>query len=358
MPNSSRRQVAVLNQFLPLAGLAIFTLSGAAQSPAHRPPATTTRAWSPALTPDGHPDLQGNWLNKSATPLERPKELEGRPFLTDAEVDELKRRADRLFKNGQNDYAAGDNLFLAALANPERYRSPTSTSNSDDMVEREFDNRTSLIVDPSDGRIPPYTPAGMLRQAAAVAATLGRSFPAGPRNLTPSQRCITFGVPRLGGTFSAGQYGYFQILQAPGYVVIFFEAIHGARIIPLDGRPHLPEKIRTWDGDSRGRWEGNTLLVDTANFSAQSNFMGSAENLHLVERFTIVARDEIRYEITIDDPTTWTRPWTAVVRLKRTEEKLYEFACHEGNAETEAGILLGAHAAEKKGAANTEQEHR
>lgn len=336
----------MLIQFLTLTGLAILTLSAAAQAPAKKP-ATTTKAWSPPLTPDGHPDLQGNWLNRSATPLERPKELEGRPFLTDAEVAELRRRADRLFKNGQNDYAAGDNLFLAVLANPERFKSPTSTSNSDDMVEREFDNHTSLVVDPPDGKIPPYTPSGQQRQAAAVAATLGRSFPAGPQDLTPSQRCITFGVPRVGGTFSAGQYGYFQILQAPGYVVIFFEAINDTRIIPLDGRPHLPANVRTWDGDPRGHWEGITLVVDTANFSAQSNFMGSTENLHLVERFTLVAPGEIRYEITIDDPTTWTKPWTAVVPFKRTEEKLYEFACHEGNAETEASILSGAHAAEK-----------
>jgi hypothetical protein len=330
-------RLPVLNQFLTLAGLAILTLSAIAQTPA-------------SLTPDGRPDLEGNWLNRSATPLERPKELEGRPFLTDAEVAELKRRADRLFKNGQNDYAAGDNLYFAVLANPERYKSPTSTSNSDDMVEREFDNRTSLVVDPPDGKIPPYTPEGQRRRAAAAAANVAGNFPAGPKDLTASQRCITFGVPRLGGTFSAGQYGYFQILQTAGYVVIFYEAINDTRIIPLDGRPHLPQNVRTWDGDSRGRWEGNTLVVDTANFSAESNFMGSAENLHLVERFTMVARGEIRYKITIDDPTTWTKPWTAVVPFKRTEEKLYEFACHEGNAETEASILLGAHAAEKTAA--------
>ena len=289
--------------------------------------------------------------------MERPKELEDRTVLTDAEVDELKRRADRLFKSGKNDYAAGDNLFLAVLANPERYKSPTSTSNSDDMVEREFDNRTSLIVDPPDGRIPPYTPEGRSRQAAAVAATLGKTYPAGPEDLTASQRCITFGIPRLGGTFSAGQYGYFQIFQAPGYVVVFYEAIHDARIIPLDGRPHLPSNVRTWDGDARGRWEGNTLVVDTTNFSAKSNFLGSAENLHFVERFTMVAPDEIRYEITIDDPTTWTKQWTAVVPFKRTEERLYEFACHEGNADTEAGILLGAHASEKTSVEDAGREH-
>ncbi len=309
-------------------------LPAVAQAPA--------KPWIAPKTTFGQPDLQGNWLNRSATPLERPKELEGRSFLTDAEVAEFKKRADRLFKQGHNDYAAGDNLFLAVLANPEHYKSPTATSASEDMVEWEFDNRTSLIVDPADGKIPAYTPEGDRRRAAGVAATLGKSVPRGPEDLTPSQRCITFGVPRLGGTFSSGQYAYLQIFQAPGYVVLFSETIHDARIVPLDGRPHLSAGLRSWNGDSRGRWEGETLVVDTTNFSPHSSFMGSAENLHLVERFTRLAANEIRYEIAIDDATTWTKPWTAMIRLKRTDEKLYEFACHEGNADTEAGILLGA----------------
>lgn len=306
----------------------------------------TVPSWTAPRTGFGQPDLQGTWLNRSVTPLERPKELGGRAFLTDVEVTELKRRADRLFKHGHNDYAAGDNLFNAVLANPEHYKSPTATSTSEDMVDWEFDNRTSLIVDPPDGRIPPYTPEGQRRQAAAVAASLGKNLAASSKDLTPSQRCITFGVPRLGGTFSSGQYAYFQIFQSPSYVMLFFETIHDARIIPLDGRPHLPPNVRTWDGDSRGHWEGETLVVDTANFSPQSNFLGSAENLHLIERFTRIAPDEIRYELTIDDPTTWTRAWSAMIRLKRTEERLYEFACHEGNADTEAGILLGVRATE------------
>ena len=305
------------------------------------------KRWVAPMTSFGQPDLEGNWLNRSATPLERPKELEGRATLTDAEVAEFKKRADRLFKHGHNDYAAGDNLFNAVLANPEHYKSRTATSTSEDMVDWEFDNRTSLITDPPDGRIPPYRPEGQRRQAKAAAATAGTSFAAGPEDLTPSQRCITFGVPRLGGTFSSGQYAYMQIYQAPGYVMLFFETIHDARIVPLDGRPHLPQSIRNWNGDSRGHWEGGTLVVDTTNFSAKSNFLGSAESLHLIERFTRVAENEIRYEITIDDPTTWTKPWSAMIRLKRTGEPLYEFACHEGNADTEAGILLGARAAEK-----------
>src|SRR5579863_450377 len=135
------------------------------------------KRWTASLASFGQPDLQGNWLNRSATPLERPKELEGRAILTDAEVAELKKRADRLFKYGHNDYAAGDNLFNAVLANPEHYKSQTATSTSEDMVTWEFDNRTSLITDPADGRIPPYTPAGQIRRAKAAAATAGTSFP-------------------------------------------------------------------------------------------------------------------------------------------------------------------------------------
>jgi hypothetical protein len=142
---------------------------------------------------------------------------------------------------------------------------------------------------------------------------------------------------------------YYQIVQSPDYVVIVLEAIHDARIIPLEGRPHLPQNVRTWNGDSIGHWDGKTLVVDTTNFSTKSNFMGSAENLHLLERFTRVAPDELRYEMTVDDPTTWTKPWTAVLRLKQTQDKIYEFACHEGNFEIMETMLSGASSQEKTG---------
>lgn len=136
--------------------------------------------------------------------------------------------------------------------------------------------------------------------------------------------------------------GYYQIVQTPEHVVFFMEAIHDARVIPLDGRPHLPENVSTWEGDSRGRWEGNTLVVDTANFSAKTNFLGAGADLHLLERFMLIAPDEIHYEITIDAPNTWVRPWTVMVRLGRTEERMYEFACHEGNAPIMETMLSGA----------------
>lgn len=308
---------------------------------------TVTKTWTPPRTPDGQPDLQGIWLSNSATPLERPKAFEGRPFLTDEEVTELKKRAARIFDvNLNSDFAGGDNVFLAALANPERYKGPNrTTGGSDEMVEREFDNRTSLIVDPSDGRVPPLTPEAQQRRAAAAAA--GQRPPAGPEALNNAVRCITWGVPRLGGNFGAGPYSYYQILQSPGYVVFYMEAGSDTRIIPLDGRPRLPQNLRQWNGSSRGRWEGNTLVVETTNFSSKSNFMGSAEQLHLVERFTRVAPDTIDYEVTLNDPTTWTKSWTAVIRLKQTQNKIYEFACHEGSYYSMLGILGGARTEEK-----------
>jgi hypothetical protein len=305
------------------------------------PLAAQNKPWSAPLAADGHPDLQGAWQSKSATPLERPKELEGRQFLTDAEVAELTHRAERIFKDGRSDAATGDNVFLAALADTATFKSATSTGDSS-TVDREFDNRTSLITDPPDGKIPPYTPAGRERRAKLAAATIAANRPTKPQDLTVVQRCISFGEPRLGGNTAAGLFGYYQVFQTHDHVVFFMESIHDARVIPLDGRPHLPANIRTWEGDSRGRWEGQTLVVDTTNFSAKTNFLGAGEDLHLVERFSRVGPEEIRYEITIDAPDTWTRPWTAMLRLKKTSEKLYEFACHEGNAPTMETMLSPA----------------
>jgi len=288
--------------------------------------------WTAPRTPDGQPDLQGMWISRSATPLERPQALKGRATLTDAEVAELRTRASRIFSDSKSDYGAGDAPFLAALANVEHYKNPVTTGNSDAMIEREFDNRTSLIVEPPDGRIPPLTPAARSRLAAVdPRAAAGIRPPARVQDLAAGLRCISYGIPRLGGRFGASPESLYQFVQTPGYAMITMEVIHDVRIIPLDRRMHLPANVRAWNGDSIGHWEGQTLVVDTTNFSSKSNFMGSGENLHLIERFTRVADDEIDYEMTMDDPTTWTRPWTAMMRLKRTTDKMYEYACHEGN---------------------------
>jgi hypothetical protein len=303
-------------------------------------------AWKPPRTPDGQPDLQGVWLNNSATPLERPKALEGRSALSDAEVENLKRNADRLFRDGNADLPVGDNLFLAALANPEQYRSANGSNRSAAyMVAREFEHRTSLIIDPADGRIPALTPAAQQRRAALAAKE--RAL-AGPEDLNNNTRCVTTGVPRIGGAGADPQYGHYQIFQGRGYVAIQMETIHDTRIIPLDGRPHLPPSIHQWSGDPRGRWDGATLVVDTTNFAPTSNFLGSSDRLHLVERLSRVSSDTIDYEVTADDPTTWTKPWTVLIHLKQLPVNVYEYACHEGNAHSMEAILAGARRDDRK----------
>jgi hypothetical protein len=326
-----------------LASAGIAGQSRTAKAPPRTSPAA--KPWTPPLTPDGHPDLQGVWLNNSATPFERPKALEGKPSLSDEEVAELRRRAERLFSDGNADLPVGDNLFLAALANPEKFASPGGPNRSAAwMVPREFDNRTSLIVDPPDGRLPAVTPAAREKRAAAVSRDRAATGPDAFNNVV---RCITSGVPRIGpGGSGDPLYGYYQIVQSPGYVVLLMETFHEARIIPLDGRPHVPAAIAQWNGDSRGRWEGHSLVVDTTNFSPKSDFLGSAEHLHIVERFTRVAPDTINYEVTVADPTTWVTPWTALIRLKQMPTKIYEYACHEGNHGI-VGILEVARAGEK-----------
>ena len=195
--------------------------------------------------------------------------------------------------------------------------------------------------------MPAYTEAGQRRRAAYGRARSGRGNPSGPNEVAPGDRCITFGVPRLGGVYSAGLYGHYQIVQNRDHVLFFAESIHESRFIPTDGRPHLPPSVRSWSGDSRGHWENDTLVVDTTNFKDELNSFGVSVNFHLIERFTRVAPDEIDYEMTFDDPDTWVRPWTAMIRLKATDDKLYEFACHEGNARIMQTILTGDRVSEK-----------
>jgi hypothetical protein len=203
-----------------------------------------------------------------------------------------------------------------------------------------------VVTDPPDGRIPALTREAQQRRAATLARGIAV---AGPEDLPNGVRCITQGVPRIGSGGSGDpQYGYFQIVQSRGSIVVSMEAFHDTRIIPLDGRPHLPRTIHQTMGDSRGRWDGDTLVVDTTNFSSENNHLGSGENLHLVERFTRVDAETMNYEVTLDDPTTWTRPWTALVRLKKLPTTILEYACHEGNEESMLGILRGARVSENR----------
>lgn len=307
---------------------------------------------TPRRTPWGHPDLQGMWVNNTATPLQRPAAFAGKETLTDEELAELERRAAEVTAEG-GDAFFGDDFATAALSDDTGVRSfdqDTGNYNQFWIVEREFDNRTSLIVDPPNGRIPPLTPEGRARAARATRGFLGID-PAGPEDLNNQVRCITYGVPNI----LAGYNSLFQILQTPTHVVIYQELIHDARIIPLDGRDHLAEGIRQWHGDPRGHWDGETLVVESTNFSPKSHFRGSAENLHLVERFTRVSDDTLAWEITVEDPTTFARPWTAMIPLKASDDPIFEYACHEGNIAME-GILRGARAEEAKAEAAAKNE--
>ena len=303
-------------------------------------PAQKAAAKAIPRNPDGHPDLQGNWLNNSATPFERPKELEGRQSLSDEEVAELNRRARRIFApDSGSDAAAPDGYFLAAFQNLKVYKSGGATDSAERVTDMVIDNRTSLIIDPPDGRMPAYTEAGQRRRAAYGRSRSGNGHPKGPNEVAPGDRCITYSVPRVNGVYSAGLHGYYSIFQTRDRVVLFSENIHEYRIISLVAPAHLAPSIRSWSGDSIGHWEGDTLVVDTTNFKAQLHPLGVSENFHLVERFTRIAPDEIRYEMTFDDPDTWVQPWTAMIRLKHTDDKLYESACHEGNESIMKTIL-------------------
>jgi hypothetical protein len=298
------------------------------------------QTWTPPRNTFGQPDLEGVWLSNSITPLERPKALEGRDRLTDAEVAEFKRRAARLFReDGDSDFAAGDGIFLALVANPARYTNPNATHGSDGMIDLAFENRTSLVINRPDGRLPAATAEGRKRQQAAAAAF---QDPFVPADTGGPLRCLTWGTPRLGGRYGSGDLSYYQIVQGPDHVVLYAEVGHEARIIPLDGRPHVRQALTQWNGDSRGRWDGPTLVVETRNFSSKSFFMGAGGQLTLTERFTRTGPDAIRYEIAINDPATWTEPWAAMLPLQRRQELLYEFGCHEGNYHLMRGVLDGA----------------
>jgi hypothetical protein len=310
-----------------------------------KPAKTADRSWTPPRTVDGQPDLQGVWANNNATPLERPKELAGRAFLTEQEVAALKKKADELF-SGDSDAAFGDTVFLSALANVQGTKSGFKSTDGETgdyssvwTVERDWDNRTSLITDPSDGRLPAMTKQAEQKQLAVAAARKGR--PSGPEDRSLSERCITFGSPRLG----AGYNSYFHIVQSGKTVAILMETIHDVRLIPLDGSPHLPSNIRTWLGDPRGRWEGDTLVVDTTNYLPGVFMNVSTEKLHVVERFRRADADNLKWEVTVDDPGAWSKPWTAMIPLRRSKDPIYEYACHEGNYGL-ADILAGARAEE------------
>jgi hypothetical protein len=290
-------------------------------------------AWKAPRTPWGDPDLQGLWTNATVTPFERPAQLAGKEVLTEQEAAQFEQQTAQATNADRRD--GGIDADVGRAYNQFWYDRGTKVVGS---------RRTSLVTDPPDGRVPALTPDGQARADARAAAR--RQSPAdGPEDRSLAERCIlwpTAGPPMV----PAGYNNNYQILQGPGYVVILIEMIHDARIIPLDGRPHAPQGVRQWMGDSRGRWDGNTLVVDTTNFTGKTNYRGSSEALHLVERFTRVDEDTINYEFRVEDPL-FTRPWSAAIPMVKTEGPIFEYACHEGNYGM-TNLLKGARAAEQK----------
>jgi hypothetical protein len=294
-------------------------------------------SWTPPRTPDGRPDLQGVWTNETITPFERPRELGTRAFLTAEEASEAEQRAAQRRADDERGPRPGD----VGSYNQIWFDAGTEVLST---------RQTSLVVDPPEGRVPVRTEAEAKRDYDL--AHIGESY----EHMSVWDRCISRGVP--GSMFPAGYNNAYQILQVPGYVVILYEMIHDARIIPLDGRPHVASGIRLWMGDSRGHWEGDTLVVETTNFhdrgwiasssaAGRMKGIGTSEALQVVERFTRVDSDTIEYEVTIEDPKVYTRPWTVAMPLTRDPNyQIFEYACHEGNRAV-ANVLAGARAQEQ-----------
>jgi hypothetical protein len=303
--------------------------------------------WQVPRTPDGKPDLQGVWGNNSVTPMTRPRQWKDKTELTDAEVDEIKALAAKSVDQGGD--AIFGNFVQQLLDARDRgeykqvsYDPTTGNYNQFWMADREWDNRTSLIIDPADGQIPALTTEAQERRAAAAARPRTRGPSDGPEDRPLSERCISYGAPRTGANYNS----YVQIIQSPQTVVLYQEMIHDARVVPMTSKPHLPRQVRQLHGDSRGRWDGDTLVVETTNYL--NGFQGSTPDVKLTERYTRVSADFINWQITVEDPATWTRPYTFMIRLKKANAQIYEYACHEGNYAME-GILAGARAEEAQG---------
>ena len=314
----SWRAALIVAAILSLAPLPAGAQEGASEAP--------RTAW-------GAPDLQGVWDFRTATPLERPEQLAGREVLTDEEaaevIEQLAERWTRLAEGNESDPGAYNQFWF-----------DYGTSVTDDR-------RTSLIVDPPDGRIPALTPDGETR--AAARRDRRRDHPSdswADRGI--AERCIlgfNAGPPMESSAYN----NIMQVFQTADHVVIYNEMVNDSRIVPLDGRPHLPGDVQQWRGDSRGRWEGDTLVIDTTNFTGKTSFRGSGPGLNLVERLTRVDADTLLYEYTVDDPATFDRPWSVAMPMKQSADPVFEYACHEGNYGME-GILAGARADEREAA--------
>ena len=329
---------------LALALAATISIAGQTQSPAKPAAAKAApanaaagKAYKAPRTPDGQPDLQGFWTNSTYVPLQRPNGVTKEIYTPDEAEAAIKAAAARESEQTEPGTTADVHYDFTQFG----------LDRSQSTFARNL--RTSLIVDPPDGKLPPVNAIGQKRQQERAAArkAAGGQYDA-VENMPIGSRCIIMGgagPPMM----NAGYNANYQIVQAPGYVMILTEMIHDVRIIPLDSRPQQPAGVKQWVGLSRGRWEGDTLVVETTNFNGKNAFQGSSENLKVTERFTRTADDSISYRFTVEDPQTWDRPWTAEAPLAKTDGPIFEFACHETNYGI-ANILAGARADEKKAA--------
>jgi hypothetical protein len=304
--------------------------------------AGANKAWTPQHTPDGYPDLEGFWTNNTLTPLERPKELGAKEFYTEAELAELmKKDQDRVALNKE------EGRPTEPGTNADVHYDYTQYGLDRGQAKLSWSRRTSLIVG-ERGTLPPMLLEARKRNADIAAKNRGHELD-GPEDLSLSSRCIVDAqesVPMLSG----GYNNNLQIVEAEGVVAIMKEMNHSVRVVPIDGRPHLPADVRQFRGDSIGHWEGNTLVVDSTNFTARNPFHGSGDKLHVVERFTRVDADTILYQFTVEDPETWDQPWTAETAWSKVDGPILEYACHEGNYSL-SNTLRGARVAEEEAAA-------
>ena len=320
--------------FTQIAIVALVLVFAAAQS---------TNTSTPPRTAWGQPDLQGIWDFRSITPLQRPEELADQEFLTEEEAANLEQetidRNERLLNRPARRTKVTESVDRGEDGAPGFYNNLWLDRGTTVVGTK----RTSLVIDPPDGRVPALTPAAQER--VATRAALNRRITEGPEDRSLSERCILRG--NAGPPMTPGGYNNnVQLFQTLGYVVIFTEQIHDARIVPTNGRPHLPQGLRQWMGDSRGRWEGETLVIETTNFSDKAYFRGAGEGMHLIERFTRADADTLNYEFTVNDPQSFTKPWTAQIPMRKSLDPIYEYACHEGNYSM-ASTLSGARAIEK-----------
>jgi hypothetical protein len=329
--------LGVTGALVAILSLAAIPVAGQGSSAAARSSKPAAKVYAPPRTPDGQPDLQGFWTNGTYTPLERPDKVT-KEFYTPEEAAQIERMA-------ADD--EGEQTVPGTVADVHYDRTQFGVDRS--VAGFASNLRTSLIVDPPNGKLPPLSAEGQKRAAelAEAGKRIGGQWDAA-ENAPFGARCLI--LDRTGPPMLPGNYNNtYQIVQTPGYVTILVEMNHNARIIPLDGRPGLPRNVRNWTGSYRGRWEGDTLVVETSNFNGKYPLRGSSENLRLVERFTRTGDDTIRYQFTVEDPATWVSSWSGEMPMKKSTGPIFEHACHEGNYDLR-NLLATARAEEKKAA--------